>query len=665
MMTRTDEAAISTGQKKTPPEGGVLGVEAGFIQARNLSSSEIKLRQNGRSDKTLFHSVDNGGHSRGLWHIFAIVVLAVGLGTAAQAAEAEKRHGIAMHGAPALPEGFTSLPYVNADAPKGGRLVMGEVGTFDSLNPYVLRGRAPWAIGPHMVESLMARSYGEPFTLYGLLAESVETPKDRSWVAFTLRNEARFSDGSPVTVEDVIWSYETLGTIGHPRYRTAWQAVSEIRADGDRRIVIEFSEPNRELPLLLGLRPVLKKAQFEDVDFADATDLPLIGSGPYLIDRHESGRFIEFRLNPDWWGRDLAINRGLNNFEQIRYEYFRTSESHWEALKTGAISIFTDRDAVRWSTAYDFPAVTEGRLVKGEIANARPTGMEGFVFNTRRPIFSDRRVREALALSFDWEWINAKIYRGSYARIQSYFGGSELGFTDTATPGELAFLAPFEAHLPENMLTAPWRPPVSNGTGTDRRNLRRASRLLEAVGWAVKDGIRQNAAGKPLSFEIMVISARDETLASLWSDALRRLGIEVIVRTVDAAQFQARRTGYDYDMISNRWGMSLSPGTEQRYYFGSDGRESPGTRNYMGVADPAVDAAIDAIVAATDRADFADAVRALDRVLTNGIYVIPFGVLPAERLVWKQDLRHPSEPSLYGWWGWWSGPGVWWQDPEQ
>ena len=665
MKTRSDQSDFNTAQKKTPPEGGVLGVEAGFIQARNLSSSELKLRQIPGSGKTLFPRFHKAWLNQGLWHIFALLILVVAAAAGAQAESVEKRHGIAMHGAPALPEGFVALPYVNADAPKGGRLIMGEMGTFDSLNPYILRGRAPWAIGPHMVESLMARSYGEPFTLYGLLAESVETPDDRSWVAFTLREDARFSDGSPVTVEDVIWSYETLGTEGHPRYRTAWQAVSAIRAEGERRVVIEFSEPNRELPLLLGMRPVLKKAQFADGAFAETTDVPLIGSGPYLIDAYEPGKFIEFRLNPDWWGKDLGVNRGLNNFERVRYEYFRTPESYWEALKTGGISIFTDRDPVRWDTGYDFPAITNGDLIKGEVGNSRPTGMEGFVFNTRRPIFADRRVREALALSFDWEWINAKIYRGSFQRITSYFGGSELAFADKATAGEAALLEPFAGALPAGLLTKPWRPPVSNGTGTDRRALRRAGRLLDAAGWSVKDGVRQNAEGAPLAFEVMVLSERDETLASLWRDTLKRLGIEVTVRSVDAAQFQARRTDYDYDIIANRWSMSLSPGTEQRYYFGSDGRDRPGTRNYMGVAEPAVDAAIDAIVAARGREEFADAVKALDRVMTHAIYVIPFGVLPAERMVWAKNLRRPAEPSLYGWWGWWSGPGVWWEEPAE
>ena len=666
MMATNFQCVGQAGQKKTPPEGGVLGVEAGFIQARNLSSSEVNLEDSPADGKGLFHRVHNRRLIVLLCNIFTILTLipAFCFAAAALAEQVEKHHGIAMHGLPALPEGFAHLPYARPDAPKGGTLIMGESGTFDSLNPYILKGSAPWGIRSHMIESLMARSFAEPFTLYGLLAESVEVPKDRSWVAFTLREEARFSDGSPVTLDDVIWSFETLGTKGHPRYRQAWLAVKSIRADGERRLRIDFAEPNRELPLLLGLRPILKKAQFAGTDFAEATDMALIGTGPYLLEAWEPGQFIAFRRNPEYWGRELGVTRGLNNFDRVRYEYFRNPESYWEAVKTGGLSIFAEQDPVRWLTGYDFEAVTSGRLVRGEIANQRPSGMEGLVFNTRRAIFADRRVRVALALSFDWEWVNEKLYRGAYRRIESYFGGSELGFRDVPTPSEAALLEPFADRLAPGLLSDPWRPPVSDGSGRDRRNLRRASKLLDAAGWKVVDGVRRDSAGEAMAFEIILLSERDETLASLWRDALKRLGVEVAIRRVDAPQFQRRRRDYEYDMIVNRWGMSLSPGTEQRYYFGSDGRDQPGTRNYMGVADPAIDGVIDAIVAAEGRAEFVDAVRALDRVLSHGVYVIPFGVLPAQPLVWKSSLRRPDGDSLYGWWGWWSGPGLWWEQPE-
>lgn len=565
-----------------------------------------------------------------------------------------------MHGAPALPESFDHLPYVNPDAPVGGRAVFGEIGGFDSLNPYILRGTAPWAVGAHMVETLMARNYAEPFSLYGLLAESIETPPDRSWVIFRLRPEARFSDGSPVTVEDVIWSLETLGTEGHPRYRNSWAAVRSISPVGERGVRIDFNEPNRELPLILGLRPVLKKAQWAGRDFTRSGLEPLIGSGPYLISEVEPGRYITFRRNPDWWGRNLPINRGLNNFAEIRYEYFRNGDALWGALKTGAISIFVDADPVRWAEGYDFPAVTEGRLKRGEIPHSRPTGMQGFVFNTRRAPLDDRRVREALALTFDWEWVNKRLFRGQYTRIESYFANSPLGFRGPAEGRERALLTSFADRLPPDTLEQGWRPPKSDGSGRDRRNLRRAARLLDEAGWRIVDGRRADAEGRALSLEVLVHSTENETMASLWRDALARLGVELRVRRVDDAQFRLRRQSYDYDITVNRWGMSLSPGTEQRLYFGSQGRERPGTRNYMGVADPAVDAMIDALLAAEGQEDFVAAVRALDRVLSAGIYVVPFGTLPADRVVWKAGMTRPRTTSLYGWWGWWSGPGVWW-----
>jgi len=573
------------------------------------------------------------------------------------AAVPEPAHGIAMHGQPALPPGFAHLPYANPDAPKGGRVVFGELGGFDSLNPFLLKGRAPWGVKAHTVESLMARSWDEPFTLYGLLAESVETPEDRSWVEFTLRPEARFSDGSPVTVEDVIWSLETVATQGHPTYRNAWEAVGEVRQTGPRSLRISFNERNRELALIMGLRPVLKKAQWKGREFARSGLEPIIGSGPYVIDSFEPGRFITFRRNPDYWARALGVSRGLDNFDEVTYDYYRNSEALWSAVKTGTVSIFNDGDPVRWAEGYDFPAAQDGRLVRGEIAHGRPTGMHGFVFNTRRTVFADRRVREALALTFDWEWINQRLFRGQFRRIQSYYDNSPLGFSGPAVGREAELLAPFAASLPPGTLEGGWRPPASDGSGRDRTRLREAVGLLEEAGWKADGSLRRNAAGEPFSFEILVGSTEDETLAQLWSGSLARLGIEARVRRVDNAQYVSRRRDYDFDMTVNRWFLSLSPGVEQRLYFGAHGRTEPGTRNYMGVADPAVEAMISTLLAAEDRAEFESAVRALDRVLSAGIYVIPFGYLPTDRIAWQKGYAKPGRDPLYGW-----RPEAWWKE---
>ncbi len=591
------------------------------------------------------------------WSRIATCAVLVAACLLAAPAAAEPAHGIAMHGAPDLAPGFTHLPYANPDAPQGGRVVYGEVGGFDSLNPYILRGRAPWGVRVHTVESLMARSWDEPFTLYGLLAESVETPADRSWVAFTLRPEARFSDGSPVTAEDVVWSLKTLGEQGHPAFRNAWEAVESVEQTGPRSLRVSFNQPNRELPLIMGLRPVLKKAQWQGREFTDPGLEPVIGSGPYTVADFEPGRFVAFARDPDYWGSELAVNRGVHNFATIRYEYYRNSEALWSAVKTGAVSVFYDSDPVRWVTGYDFPAARDGRLERGEISHGRPTGMYGFVFNTRREIFADRRVRRALALAFDWEWVNERLFRGAYERIESYYDNSPLGFTGEAEGRVRELLAPYADALPEGTLGEGWRPPGSDGSGRDRRNLREAARLLAEAGWQVEGRTLRNAGGEPFRFEILVNSTEDETLASLWRESLQRLGVEAEVRRVDDAQYQARRREYDYDMITNRWFLSLSPGVEQRLYFGSHGRTEPGTRNYMGVADPAVDAMIDALLAAETREGFTAAVRALDRVLSSGVYVIPFGYLPADRIAWQKGFAKPERDPLYGF-----RPEVWWKE---
>ncbi|MEM6679402.1 MAG: extracellular solute-binding protein [Pseudomonadota bacterium] len=574
-------------------------------------------------------------------------------------------HGIAAHGMPALAPGFDSLPYVNPEAPKGGEVVFGEFGSFDSLNPFVLRGTAPWALATHTHESLLSRSYAEPFTLYANLAESVVRHEDGLGVSFTLRAEAQFSDGSPVTVEDVLWSFRILGEEGHPRYRPSWDAIETIEQTGPRSLAIRFAEPNRELPLILGLRPVLQKRQFEGRALDAIATEPLIGTGPYVVDSMELGRSITFRRNPTWWGRDLALHRGLNNFETVRYDYFRSGDALWQAVAAGEIDFYADGDPVRWQDGYGFAAATDGRLTRTEIPHNRPSGMRGFVFNTRRPPLDDRRLREALGLAFDWSWINGRLYGGGYRRITSYFSGSDLAFDGPASSEERALLAPF-APSEAVLEGAAW--PESDGSGRDRRLLRRAARLLDEAGFEVTDGVRRGPNGAPLSFGVLVSATEHETLAGLWAEGLKPLGIDLVIRRVDAAQFAERRRSYDYDITVHRWPLSLSPGTEQRFYFGSEGRTREGTRNYAGIEDPAVDAAIDGLLTAPDEAAFRTAARTLDRLLTTGLYVVPWGVLPTDRVVHDADLRHPAfedgKRSLYGWFGWWSGPGIWWREEE-
>ena len=574
-----------------------------------------------------------------------------------------------MYGAPALPPDFVSLPYADPSAPKGGTIVFGEPGSFDSLNPYILKGHAPSGMQSHVFETLMARNWDEPFGLYDLLAESIETPEDRSWVEFTLRREAKFSDGSPVTVDDVIWSMQTLAEKGLPRYSNAWSKVAKVEKVGERGVRFTFDSPDAELPLVIGLRPILKKADWDGVDFAASSLRVPVGSGAYTVGDFEPGRYITFVRNPDYWGRDLPINRGVNNFDRIRYEFYLDGGVMFQAFTAGQLSVYREQSATRWQTDYGFPAVRDGEVVKEEVPNGRPSGMEGFVFNTRRPIFADWRVRDALLHAFDFEFVNQTQTGGVLPRRPSYFGNSALAMGEGPADGRVRdLLEPFRDSLPPDALDA-YALPVSEG-GRNRGNLRIARDQLAAAGWTVRDGVLKNAAGEPFAFEILLSTAQagsvsatqGEAVANIFAAALRPLGISVRIQTVDAAQYNERKTGYDYDVIVNAWNQSLSPGNEQRLYWGRDGVAAPGSRNYAGIDSPAVEAMIDDMLRTRDPAEFTAAVRALDRVLTTGRYVIPFWYADRAFVAHKADLRHPAHIPVYGDWIGWL-PEVWWQAP--
>ncbi len=576
---------------------------------------------------------------------------------------AEPAHGIAMYGDPALPPDFVHLPQVNPDAPKGGRIVFGESGGFDSLNPYILRGRAPWSLGQLTVETLMGRAYDEPFTLYGLLAESVETDAARSFVEFTLRETARFSDGSPVTVEDVMWSFETLGTQGAPRYQGAWRKIATMEQTGPRSVRFTFTESDREMPLILGLRPVLKKAQWEGRDFTESTlDAP-IGSGPYVVDAFEPGRFVTFRRNPDWWGKDLPFNRGQHNFDEVRYDYFGDAGVIFEAFKAGQISTFRERNPSRWGINYNFPAVQSGAVVLSEIAHQRPSGITGLVMNTRRDKFADWRVREALIQAFNFDFINNTLNGGTEPRITSYFSNSVLGMAEGPAEGAVRdLLQPYAAVLLPGALEG-YKLPVTDGSENNRAGIRAASRLLEEAGWTVVGGVLQNAAGQPFEIEVLLSQGQAEVQAvvAIYAEALKRLGIALRTTTVDSAQYTERTNTYDFDMAWYTRSLSLSPGNEQILYWGSRGVEEPGSRNWMGVASPAVDAMIDRLLNAESHEDFVSATRALDRVLTSGRYVIPAWYTDVSRIAHRRELKFPDHLPVYGdWLGF--QPEVWWYE---
>jgi len=571
-------------------------------------------------------------------------------------AGAAPQHGIAMHGAPAMPAGFPHLPYVNPDAPKGGTLVLSRTGTFSSFNPYTLKGTP--AKGLNLVfESLLARSPDEPFTLYALLAKSVETPPDRSWVEFTLDEGARFQDGSPVTIEDIVFSFETLRDKGRPNHRTYYSNVSHVETSEPGKIRFVFGDKgDRELALIMGLMPILPKAYYEGDAFESAGLRKPVGTGPYRIAEFEPGRVIVYERNPDYWGKDRPVNRGRHNFDRIRYDYFRDRNVEFEAFKKGLIDVWFESAPSRWREQYNLPAVQDGRIEKLELTHGRAVGMYGFAINTRRPLFQDPRVRRALVLAFDFEWVNRVFYHGAYHRMASFFDNSELAGQGPLSEREAALLSPYRARLDLQVLARGYRPPTTNGTSNNRDNLLKASALLQESGWTIKDlALEKESDGTAFAFEILIRHREDQRLALAYKHWLDRLGIQVSIRLVDTAQYIERIENYDFDMIINRWGASLSPGVEQSFYWGSQGVEQPGTRNYPGIQDQAVDDLIARITLAETREGLVAAVRALDRVLLSGDYVIPLYYLPYDAVALWSHLKRPPTTPLYGtqidsWW---------------
>lgn len=594
----------------------------------------------------------------GLGQKATVFVSSVIVGLACSAAFAEPQHGIAMHGAPLHGPDFEHFSYANPNAPKGGDLKLAAIGSFDSLNPLIIKGVSGGGIRDYVFESLMARAYDEPFSLYGLLAETVETPDDRSWVEFRVREEARFSDGTPVTVDDVVFSLETLRDKGRPNHKYYYSKVAEIVRPDSQTVRFVFGpDGDREMPLIMGLMPIIPKHIYETRAFDQTSLVPPIGSGPYVITEVEPGARLVYSRSPDYWGKDLPVNRGHYNFDRLIYDYFRDANASFEAFKAGLYDIRPEDDPTRWATGFDIPAVRDGRIELQSFTKATPSGMRALVYNTRRAVFSDPKVRAALGLVFDFEWVNTNFYYSAYKRTQSFYDGSELASTGRpASDVERALLAPYAGVVSDDIMTNGFIAPVSDGTARNRQNRRDAIDALENAGWVIKDGVMVDAASsQPLSFEITVATPEDQRLALNYSDALKSIGVEGNVRYVDSSQYQQLRQTYDFDMIFNFWYASLSPGNEQSFYWGVDSADQDGTRNYMGVREPAVDVMIEAMLAARERDEFVAAVRALDRVLLSGDYVIPLFYQPDQWVAHWVRLKHPEETSLYGykintWW---------------
>ena len=576
----------------------------------------------------------------------------------AGAEETYKGRGIAMHGDLKYGPEATRFDYVNPDAPRGGVVRESRIGTFDSLNPFILKGEPAARLGM-IFETLMASSEDEPFSKYGLIAESIEVPEDRSWVIFTLRPEARWHDGTPITVDDVLFSLEALRTRGHPFYRAYYADVSSAERIGERSVKFTFGDTtNRELPLIMGELAIIPKAYYTENDFEKTSLEPPLGSGPYRIESVEPGRSITYRRVEDYWGEDLLVRRGRHNFDVIRVDYYRDPTVALEAFKAREYDFRMENTAKVWATQYEGPKFDAGLIVREEIGHSIPTGMQGFVFNTRRAMFSDSRVREALAYAFDFEWTNKNLFNGAYTRTESYFSNSELASSGLPEGAELALLEPWRDRLPAGVFERTYAPPKTDGSGNVRRNLGAALRLLGEAGWVVTDGVLVSPDdGAPMEIEFLTRTPQFERIIAPLVKNLEKLGIAARIRLVDVAQYQNRLDAFDFDIVVGSFGQSLSPGNEQRNYWSTAAADTKGSRNLAGIKDPAVDALIDAVITADDRAGLVAATRALDRVLLWGHYVIPNWHIRHFRVAYWNRFSRPAITPKYG-----LGFDTWWVD---
>ncbi|MFK5980973.1 MAG: extracellular solute-binding protein [Rhizobiaceae bacterium] len=569
-----------------------------------------------------------------------------------------------MHGEPALPADFKHLPYVNPNAPKGGKITYGVQGTFDSLNPFILKSmrttaRGMWdpSFGKLIFESLLFRSRDEPFTMYGLLAEKVEVPEDRSWVEFTINPKAKWSDGVPVSVEDIIFTYELLEKKGRPPYSSRMKKIDRIEKTGERRVKFHLNDKSdREFPLIIGLTPVLPlHATFIDTFDKSSLKVP-IGSGPYRVSKVDPGQRIRFQRDPDYWAKNLPIKRGQDNYDEITVEYFRSASSLFEAFKKGVVNVLPEGDPAHWERAFNFPAVKDGRVIKDAFKTGRPAPMVAFFYNTRLKKFSDLNIRKALAMLFDFEWTNKNLFFNAYRRTGSFWHGSSLSSLGIAADDiEKKLLANYSDKVLPKVMAGTYLPSKTNGSGRDRKILRSAFRMLKKAGYKTVDGKLVDPDGRPFIFEILCKSQGEEKLAINFSRSLAKIGIEATVRTVDDAQYQRRTQIYDYDMIISTLSASLSPGAEQKWRWGSEVRDTPGSFNYAGAAEPAIDALIDAIVKAKSQEEFTSSVRALDRLLISGHYLIPLFHIDEQWVARWDTIGRPEKTSLYGyqfstWW---------------
>ncbi|HLY46740.1 MAG TPA: extracellular solute-binding protein [Stellaceae bacterium] len=569
-------------------------------------------------------------------------------------------YGLSLFGELKYPADFTHFAYANPDAPKGGSMKFAAIGTFDTLNPFIIKGVPAAGIG-QVFDTLMRQSEDEPGSEYGLIAESAALAADKLSVLYTLRKEARFADGSPITPDDVVWTFDTLRDQGQPMYRSYYGDVSRVAPEGERGVRFTFKTANnRELPVILGEMPVLSKKYWSTHDFTKTTLDPPLGSGPYKIKSVEPGRSITYQRVADYWGADLPVNKGRQNVDTIRYDYYRDGTVALEAFKAGQYDIRRENSSKAWATGYDSPALRQGLIKKEAIPNQLPSGMQGFGYNLRRPLFQDPRVRQALAYAFDFEWSNANLFYGLYARTRSYFDNSELAATGVPQGEELKILEPFRGKIPDDVFTKEYDPPKYDAKFTIRDGLRQAIKLLKEAGWSFKDEkLVNDKTGQPFVFELLLNDPQMERIVLPFADNLKRIGITARVRTVDTAQYERRMETFDYDMTVVVFGQSLSPGNEQREYWGSKAADQQGSRNLLGIKSPVIDQLTEELIDAPDRASLVAHTRALDRVLQYGYYVIPNFHNTAFWVAYWNKFRRPEISPKYG-----IGLDTWWVDPQ-
>lgn len=585
------------------------------------------------------------------------------IGAAYEGDVANPPHGIAMHGQPQLPADYKHFGYVNPNAPKGGRITYGFHGAFDSLNQFIVRGTAPRGLldavlGPNVYEGLMMRNRDEAFTMYGLIADTIKTDEERTFLEVTIHPDAKFSDGEPIKVDDLLFTIDLFREKGRPPFSRWMQAIESVERIGERGVRMNLGEgKNRELPLLLGIIPILPKHAI-DFDTFDQSNLkPILGSGPYVISDVTPGTRVLLKRNPDYWAKDLPIRTGFDNFDELVIDYYRNESSRFEAFRKGLFDTNPEDNPARWSGDYDFPAVKSGNIVLDTYETATPSGMHGMVFNTRQDKFSDKRIREAFTYLFDFEWVNANLYSGAYKRTASLFHNSELAsYQLPIDEAERKILGDNLSKVAPSVQDGTYTPPMSDGSGGDRKNLRKAVQLFREAGYALKDGKMVDAkTGAPFTFEFMSKAQPEERLALALQRNVARIGVEMTIRTVDSAQYWERWKRFDFDMLMHLYTASLSPGSEQYGRWGQVAAETDGSLNLAGASDPAIDDAIDALVAARDREDFITAVRAFDRLVVSGTYFIPLFHTPGQWLARRTRIAVPEKTSTYGY-----QPATWW-----